>query len=68
MDTEKFYAIRISFHPDPKTEYKKCFSTYAEAYEHIGAFGKGGDNWVIVKEEEGRFALIHGIIRYQNQP
>lgn len=65
MSNDRFYAIRISFHPDPETEFKEQFSTYADAKKRIESIAKGGDNWIIIKEEDKSYELINGIIKYQ---
>lgn len=55
-----YYALKVSFHPDPKVEHKMQFSTREEAQEHIEAFGNGGGYWLIIRESDNSYVFIKG--------
>jgi hypothetical protein len=60
MSSDTFYAILVSFHPDPKVEHKKQFSTREEAQKHIDAIGKDNECWMIIKSTNGSCELVRG--------
>lgn len=60
MNIDKFYAIRVSFHPDPKVEEKKQFSTRSDALQHINSFRFPGNYWMLLKENNNTYEFVKG--------